>query len=404
MIALAVVVTVPPQHARASSEVAPVEVTRHGGADRYATSLLVAEEIAELEGGSLEWVVIVPGRSWTDAVVAVPLAGRLGAPVLVTPSAELRDDAAEFLSRTGVSKALLIGADSDADGVGPTVVARLRALGIGVERVTGRDQFETSVNAARKLGAPGKTLLGGPTVILANGEVFADALVAGPMAARGGHPVLLTQPDELHPLVAGYIADTHVDTVVIMGGTAAISEKVAAAVADSASSTNVVRHHRIAGADRFETASKLAQYVEGRYERDSRNECFTDERFGLARARVPVDAFSAGPLLARLCAPLLLTEPGRIPRQVAAHLDAARADAAFADRPAVQLWIFGGSAAVSPNALDAYRGRVRPVRRGSRGWRWRWRWRWRRWRACRSRGAGSDLGRRRASVVGRRSQ
>ena len=265
VVVLAVVVPVSPRHAGASSEVAPVEVTRHGGADRYATSLLVAEEIAELEEGSLEWVVMVPGHSWTDAVVAAPLAGKLDAPVLATPSAELRDDAAEFLSRTGVSNALVIGADSDTDGIGPTVVARLRALGITVERVTGRDQYETSVNAARKFGGPGATLNSGTTVILASGEVFADALVAGPMAARGGHPVLLTPPDELHPLVADYITDAHVATVVILGGTAAVSEKIADAVADSGSSTNVVRHRRIAGADRFETASKLAHYVERRY-------------------------------------------------------------------------------------------------------------------------------------------
>jgi len=80
-----------------------VDVTRYGGADRYATSLRVAEAVADDAGGSLDWVVMVSGRNWTDAVVAAPLAGSLGAPVLATPPGELRADAARFLQRTGVS-------------------------------------------------------------------------------------------------------------------------------------------------------------------------------------------------------------------------------------------------------------------------------------------------------------
>lgn len=126
--------------ATAAAGLDDVDVSRYGGADRYATSLFVAEAVAADAGGRLESVVMVSGRSWTDAVVAAPLAGSLGAPVLATPPGELRADAARFLQRTGVSQAVLIGADSDTDGVGPTVVAGLEALGIATERVTRPDQ------------------------------------------------------------------------------------------------------------------------------------------------------------------------------------------------------------------------------------------------------------------------
>ncbi len=87
--------------AGAVQTLAEVDVTRYGGADRYATSLLVAEAVAADAGGNLDSVVMVSGRSWTDAVVAAPLAGSLGAPVLTTPPGTLRADATEFLQRTG---------------------------------------------------------------------------------------------------------------------------------------------------------------------------------------------------------------------------------------------------------------------------------------------------------------
>ncbi|MCY3608368.1 MAG: cell wall-binding repeat-containing protein [Acidimicrobiaceae bacterium] len=93
-----------------------VSVTRYGGADRYETSLQVAEAVAADADGSLEWVVLVSGRRWTDAVVAAPVAGALGAPVLMTPPGELRADALAFLQRAGVSKALVVGPDVPCQG------------------------------------------------------------------------------------------------------------------------------------------------------------------------------------------------------------------------------------------------------------------------------------------------
>jgi len=89
-----------------------VSVTRYGGADRYETSLLIAEAVVAEAGGSLPSVVLVSGERWTDAVVAAPVAGALGAAVLMTPPGELRADARAFLERVGVSTAVVIGPDA----------------------------------------------------------------------------------------------------------------------------------------------------------------------------------------------------------------------------------------------------------------------------------------------------
>ncbi len=332
----------------AGDELARVSVTRYGGPDRYATSLLAAEAVAADAGGSLTHVVMVSGRSWPDAVVAAPVAGLLGAPVLMTPPGQLRDDAAAFLARTGVTDVVVVGATSGANAVGDAVVTALEGAGIAVERVGRADRYATGVVAARRVSPVGEMPGFGTTAIIANGDVFADALVAGPFAARGLHPVLLTPRDRLHPGVADYLSDAGIEHVVLMGGPAALSEAV-----DWSISSAGITVTRLAGATRFDTAVKAARLVEGRYAQGA-EPCFTSERIGLARARVPFDSFSAGPLLGRLCAPLLLASPHVIPDDTAGFLDAARTATAAAGTAATDLRVFGGDAAVSQAAINAY--------------------------------------------------
>ena len=86
-----------------------VAPTRCGGADRYETSLRIAEAVATEAGGSLSSVVLVSGERWTDAVVAAPIAGSLGAPVLMTPPDELPAGVASYLDTSGVSHVVLMG-------------------------------------------------------------------------------------------------------------------------------------------------------------------------------------------------------------------------------------------------------------------------------------------------------
>ncbi len=326
-----------------------VSITRFGGADRYETSLQVAEAVAADAGDSLSSVVLVSGRRWTDAVVAAPVAGALGAPVLMTPPDELRADALEFLLRVGVTNVLVVGPDASGGGHGPgrgvgaRVLDALGEAGISAERVAGEDRFGTGVAAAVRV-TPGDMGELGRTAVIASSEVFADALVAGPFAARGIHPVLLTPPGELHADVAGYLSEADIEHVVLMGGIAALSESVEQSVKDLG-----IEVSRIAGSTRYDTAVKAAELVDGRYSDTAGQACFDDSALGLARARVPFDSFSAAPLLGRLCAPLVLADPAQIPPDTATYLDAGREA-----NPSVDLRVFGGDVAVSQAAIDAY--------------------------------------------------
>lgn len=333
-----------PAAAQSDASLATVDITRYGGADRYATSLLIAEAVAADAGGELESVVMVSGGHWADAVVAASIAGAAGVPVLMTPPDQLRADALEFLQRVGVTGVTLVTSGVEPDTtVSEFVFSALEDAGIDTTRVGGTDRYLTGIAAARSLTSPGSLSDRGPSAIIANGEVFADALVAGPMSAKARVPVLLTPQAELHSGVADYLSEAGVRHVLLMGGTAAISAEVETAL--KASGIDV---DRMAGASRFETATMAAAYAARTFPGD----CFDGSHVGLARARVPFDSFSAASLLARLCAPLLLTDPDEIPSSTSEFLDDVRADA---DAP-VSMTIFGGDAAVSWAALDAYVG------------------------------------------------
>ncbi|WP_423923463.1 cell wall-binding repeat-containing protein [Candidatus Poriferisodalis sp.] len=330
--------------AASDAELADVTLTRYGGADRYATSLLAAEAVAADAGGSLETVVMVSGVSWHEAVVAASVAGRLDAPVLMTPPTELRADALEFLRRVEASDALLVsaGADAETRSISSTVASALESAGLDVEWVGGADQYETGVAVARRAGTVGTLGDFGSTAIVASGEVFADALVAGPLSARGRHPVLLSPKTHLDSGVESYLSDAGIRHIVLMGGTGALSSPVEDSIRDLGITVS-----RIAGATRYDTAIKMASLIA----EHSGGSCFGGSAVGLARARVPFDSFSAAPLLARQCAPLVLADPGAIPSETAAFLDAAR-QANKVDE--LQLTIFGGDGAVSQEAIDTY--------------------------------------------------
>lgn len=355
---------IPAAHAQSSPISA--DVTRYAGEDRYATSLAVAQTLLVEREGALEWAVIVSGHSWPDAVVAASLAGALDAPVLLSPPDELLEETSDFLWMAEISKILVVGSP-ELPGISNDVVAELVSGGYTVERVVGSDRSETSVAVAERLGEILRDRSGttasvgampgfGSTAIVASSEVFADALVSGPVSAYGEHPVLLTAPQHLDTDVADYLVDAGVEHVVLMGGTAALGRRVERALDDLGLDVT-----RLAGATRFDTAVLLAELAHERYVDAGGRACFTDTEIGLARARVPFDSFSAGPLLAHRCASLVLTDPLTTDSATQSYLDTAADTAAVSNAGALQIHVFGGQAAVSASVVRAYFGGSTPT-------------------------------------------
>ena len=123
-------------------------------------------------------------------------------------------------------------------------------MGFRVDRIAGADRYETAHQVAR-LFAPDEL----PTVYLASGKNYADAVAAAPSVSRGT-PLILTTPGFLQIQARQFLTveDRSIGNVTILGGSAAVSETVE----DEVRSLGLVTR-RIAGADRYETAALIAR-------------------------------------------------------------------------------------------------------------------------------------------------
>ncbi|MCU1460762.1 MAG: putative cell wall binding repeat 2-containing protein [Acidimicrobiales bacterium] len=164
---------------------------------------------------------------------------------------------AAALSAVAIGAVLLPSSVSAATGATPPVGTS--------DRIAGADRYATSVAISNKLP------LGPHYVVLARGDVFADALAASPAtndpAGPEFAPVLLTPGAALDARVKNEI-DRRLDpgdSVLIMGGDAALSPSIdAAVVAGGYKAIRLVSYLNGTGqpVDRFDTAAALAESLQ----------------------------------------------------------------------------------------------------------------------------------------------
>ena len=323
---------------------------RLAGLTRYETAVAIAEAYVEERRGSATPVDTAILTSGLDEhfgyAVATPALSRLHtAPLLLTMPHELPPSVASFLRSERIRTVYIVGG---AEVVSSEVVEAVDDIsGVSVARVAGDDVYSTAVAVAGRVGPragqPGEYRSDGRTVLLATGEVFADALAVGPLAYRGEHPVLLTGRDSLRADVSSFLTRSLTEHVVILGGSGAVSEDVEAAIA----AMNITVD-RLYGPDRFSTAVQIAEELLGD---DTPVPCFDGGYLGFAVGSKAADALVSGPLLGELCAPLLLVEQASLPDVVERFLVSDRYEAGDADGD-LRITVFGGPVAVSSNVLS----------------------------------------------------
>ena len=126
------------------------------------------------------------------------------------------------------------------------------SVAASVTRLAGATRVATAIAVSQNSFPVGGSA---GAVVLASETSFADADAATPLAVAKHAPLLLTPPGTLDPalLVEVQRVLTAGGTIYLVGGTAAISDNVAAPL--SALGFNVVR---LAGTDRFATATVVA--------------------------------------------------------------------------------------------------------------------------------------------------
>ena len=170
----------------------------------------------------------------------------------------------------------------------------------GVFRYAGANRFAT---AAAVVADDFPVASDVSVVFVAVGSNFPDALAGAAVAGKLGAPLLLLVNAASIPAeTAAELTRLSPDTIVVLGGTAVISEGVEDLLGGYASTVI-----RLAGANRYATAVEISQYgFPG-----GATEVIVATGTGFA------DALAGGPAAVALGGPVLLTDPNSLPQEVA---------------------------------------------------------------------------------------
>jgi putative cell wall-binding protein len=191
------------------------EVTRIGGADRYAVSAAV---VGAYYGPGVDVLYLASGEKFPDALSISPLAAHQGAPLLLTRPDRLDPAAVEQVQRLAPGRIVVVGGPAT---VSDSVLTALREVtDAPVSRITGANRYEVSSSVAAQFPT------GGERAYLASGENYPDALVGGAVAGMRGVPVLLTRPTSLTTIIGQRLSSLQVDSAQLLGGHMSLSALV----------------------------------------------------------------------------------------------------------------------------------------------------------------------------------
>jgi putative cell wall-binding protein len=265
---------------------------RLGGHDRYQTAADIVEaSFFGVTNGRLSThrtAVLASGENFPDALAGIGLAGSMddnaGAPILITNKDKLNADTKQLLSDMHVQTVYIVGGTG---AISEEVEREVKNMNIAVTRVAGADRQATSVEALRLINGNWGRRYGTDTVIIATGKDFADALSISSFAYYAGAPIVLTKDDGTltDDAVKAIKANSDLTTVIIVGGTKAVSDQVVSQIGGSYDYDydyyrpyrsysgysayddyyyNSRRHGRdvirLAGSDRYETSARIAEW------------------------------------------------------------------------------------------------------------------------------------------------
>lgn len=247
-------------------------------------------------------VVLARLEDYPDALASAPLAGALDAPILFTTSQALPTSTTSEIKRLAPRTVVVLGGSS---AVSAAVETHLRNLGVGrIRRLGGADRFQTARLLAEAVTAETGSrhaylAAAGPSEHSAG---WPDAVAVSGLAAAHGRPILLSGHGDLPGPTRAVLRS--MDTVTLVGGTAALSRQVQEEV-----DRLVPRVDRLAGPDRYATSVGIAAR--------SVAEGASPSRLWLAAGDGFSNALAAGPAAARSGGVLLLVDARPWPDQPA---------------------------------------------------------------------------------------
>ncbi|EMJ4521345.1 TPA: S-layer protein SlpA [Clostridioides difficile] len=243
--------------------------TTLAGDDRIETAIEISKEYYGNDETddvvkSVDNIVLVGANAIVDGLVAAPLAAEKDAPLLLTSKDKLDSNVKSEIKRvldlktsTAVTgkKVYIAGGENS---VSKDVVKELESMGLKVERFSGDDRYETSLEIADEIG------LDNDKAYVVGGTGLADAMSIASVASTkldsagvvdaDGHatPIVVVdgKADKVSDELDSFLGSADVD---IIGGFASVSEKMEEAIADATGKSVT----RVKGDDRQDTNSEV---------------------------------------------------------------------------------------------------------------------------------------------------
>ncbi|QQK08260.1 cell wall-binding repeat-containing protein [Miniphocaeibacter halophilus] len=179
---------------KVEKELSSYTIERIGGPDRYDTAILVGKQVRGLTGKKSE-AILVDGSNFPDAIAMTSMAVEENMPILLTKPTELPASTAKTIKDWKLSKVTIGGGVNSVSDMVANEVKKFAA----VDRIAGADRYETSVLVAEQVYVKPKH------TVIASGEVFPDAIVGAPYAAKNGYPIVLSRGNNVPEVVVDYL-------------------------------------------------------------------------------------------------------------------------------------------------------------------------------------------------------
>lgn len=152
-----------------------IAAIRLGGADRYETSIKIAEQLS-----TPKQLAVTTGDDFSDALSIAPFAALENMPIILVPKEYVPECVKNYLSSINIDKTYIVGGT---DIISDTVSKSFN----NPYRIGGTDKYERNINVIR-------TFLDDiywGTIYIATGNNFPDALSGSAIAAKDGSSIVL---------------------------------------------------------------------------------------------------------------------------------------------------------------------------------------------------------------------
>lgn len=285
------------------------KVTRYSDGNRYSTAIKLSKKVYNKS----DIAVVASGENFADALSGGALAAIHEAPLLLVNEGSTADDVKAELDRLKVDKLYILGGTKSISNKIEFKLSKNKDdKNREVIRLSGSDRYKTSMEVYKEVTrASGSN----ESPVLVNGKQFADALSAGPIAAKDKRAIVLTDGHNVDSRI-----DKKSDKNIIVGGYTSMDNSFAG--------------YRYSGRDRYETSAKIAKHFN------------SPKNALLASGEKYPDGLAAITLYNKYEGPLLLTRKDSLAKDIKSYISSSDIE---------NVYIIGGTSSVSEKVENTFK-------------------------------------------------